>query len=101
MVTVHVDDVPLHTPPPQPVNVSPVSGVAVSTTEVPELYSATHNAPQEISPFADVTRPGPNVSTFSGYVSDTVVPKVAVTLRTWDIEIVHVELNPVQSPLQP
>lgn len=37
MVTVQVEAEPLQTPPPHPVNVSPVSGVAVSTTEVPEL----------------------------------------------------------------
>ncbi len=66
MVTVQVLAVPLQTPPPHPVNVSPESGVAVSTTEVPELYSATQRAPHEISPFSEVTRPGPNVSTCSG-----------------------------------
>lgn len=66
MVTVQVEAVPLHTPPPHPVNVSPVSGVAVRTTEVPALYSAVHNVPHEISPFSEVTRPGPNVSTYSG-----------------------------------
>jgi hypothetical protein len=62
MVTVHVAEVPVQTPPPQPVNVSPESEVAVSTTEVPELYSAIQRVPQEISPFVEVTRPGPNVS---------------------------------------
>lgn len=63
MVTVQVVAVPLQTPPPHPVNVSPVSGVAVRTTDVPELYSAVQSTPHEISPLAEVTRPGPKVST--------------------------------------
>jgi hypothetical protein len=44
----------------QPVNVLPAAGVAVSVTDVPELYVALHVAPQLIPAGALVTVPVPD-----------------------------------------
>jgi hypothetical protein len=58
IITVHVASVPVHAPL-QPVNVAPVAGVAVSTTEVPAVKSSLQSAPQAMPEGALVTVPLP------------------------------------------
>jgi hypothetical protein len=51
--------VPVHPPPDQPENTEPEVAVAVSVTEVPELYKAVQVGSQFIPAGEDVTVPEP------------------------------------------
>jgi hypothetical protein len=101
-VTVQVGVVPVQVPPPQPENVAPVDGVAVSVAvelaACPALVQVVAPDPQLIPPPDTVPFP----------VTDTVranpaVPpvKVAVTFLDWLIETVQVVAVPPQAPVQP
>jgi len=102
MLTVHLGAVPLHAPP-QPENVAPLVGVAVSVIVVPELNVALHALPplpQLIE--APVTRPGPETDTFNGNVLEPEPPlNVAITVFDASKVTVQVVAVPVQAPLQP
>ncbi len=58
MVRVQVVAVPEHEPP-QPPNVKPLAGVAVSVTEVPDEYVAEQVEPQLMPPVLEVIVPLP------------------------------------------
>jgi hypothetical protein len=103
-VTVHVGTVPVHVPPPQPVNVAPLEGVAVRVTAefaaCPALVQAVAPEPQLIPP--PVTVPFPVTETVRVKPVAAVPPlKVAVTLLDWVIETVQVVALPPQAPVQP
>ena len=51
--------VPVHPPPDQPVNTEPEVALAVSVTDVPELYKTEQVAPQSIPAGDDATVPVP------------------------------------------
>ena len=103
-VTVHVGTVPVHVPPPQPLNVAPLEGVAVRVTAefaaCPALVQAVAPEPQLIPP--PVTVPFPVTETVRVKPVPTAPPlKVAVTLLDWVIETVQVVALPPQAPVQP
>jgi hypothetical protein len=101
MLTEHVAPVPLQEPP-QPPNLAPLAGVALSVMVVPELNVALH----ALAPFpqlieAPATRPGPETDTFSGKVPDD--PPLNVAIAFFDASNVSEQVVPVpaQAPLQP
>jgi hypothetical protein len=105
MVREQVAVEPLHDPP-QDVNVSPSSGVAVRVTFVPAFRVAEQlvpPAPQFRPP--PVTVPSPTTETVNGKVDGVTPPpppeKVAVTFRSADIVTVQTALLPLQAPPQP
>ena len=103
-VTVHVGAVPVHVPPPQPVNVAPLEGVAVRVTAefaaCPALVQAVAPEPQLIPP--PVTVPFPVTETVRVKPVPVVAPlKVAVTFLDWVIDTVQVVALPPQAPVQP
>jgi hypothetical protein len=100
MATVHVELVPVQAPP-QPEKVSPEFTVAVNVTLVSSAYSAEQERPQEISPDAVVTLPGPTVETVKGNVVADTAPNTAVTVRASLIETAQVLLSPEHAPPQP
>src|ERR1041385_958679 len=111
MVTLHVVDVPLHAPP-QPTNVPPVIGVAVSTTcELSRKSAASlvHSVPQLIAAGTELTEPAVvvpclvtvsvrsvpivSVSTAVSLVeSGSVLAPVAVTVAVLTTELVPLPL---------
>jgi hypothetical protein len=105
-VTVQVGEVPTHVPPPQPVNVAPLEGVAVRVTvELAAWFALEHVVP----PFPQLI-PLPETVPLPVTVTVRVKPdppppappeKVAVTLRDWVIDTVHVVALPPQAPVQP
>lgn len=90
-------DVPLHTPPDQPVNRRPDEALAVSVTEAPDTKFAEHVVPQLMPVGLDDTEPGPDTVTASVYSS----ANVAVAVRAPLIVTVHVVVVPEQLPDQP
>lgn len=90
-------DVPLHTPPDQPVNRRPDEALAVSVTEAPDTKFAEHVVPQLMPVGLDDTEPGPDTVTASVYSNWN----VAVTVRAADIVTVQVVVVPVHAPDQP
>src|SRR5206468_12731125 len=70
IVTAHVVPEPEQPPPLQPANVEPPAGLAVSVTEVPELYEAEQVAPQLIPAGFDVTVPLPEPGLLTVGVAD-------------------------------
>jgi hypothetical protein len=101
IVTVHVAAVPLHAPP-QPVNLAPAAGAAVSTTLDPVATSAVQVAPpvpQLIPP--PVTLPLPATDTERTTVVGVPPEKDALTLFALLIETVQVVAVPLQAPPQP
>jgi hypothetical protein len=100
MVTVHVRAVPLHAPP-QPRNVPPAAGVAVSTTVE---FGGTF-AVQELPPLPQampppLTVPLPVTETESKNVG-AAVENAALTVFALVIETVQVVAVPLQAPPQP
>jgi hypothetical protein len=88
--------------PPQPPNVLPLAGVAVSVTTVPDVSDAEHVPGHEMPPTLDDTLPVPvpPVATESVKLGGvTGASNVAVTLRAALIVTVHAPV-PVQAPLQ-
>ena len=79
IVTAHVVPEPEQPPPLQPANVEPPAGLAVSVTEVPELYEAEQVAPQLIPAGFDVTVPLPDPPLFTVRTLD---PRVVVFKNT-------------------
>jgi hypothetical protein len=103
-VTVHVGTVPVQVPPPQPVKVAPLDGVAVRTTAEFAAWAVLVHVvapePQLIPP--PVTVPFPVTETVSVNPVPGAPPvKVAVTLRDWLIDTVQVVAVPPQAPDQP
>jgi hypothetical protein len=103
-VTVQVGDVPAHVPPPQPVKVAPLAGVAVRVTAefaaCPALVQVVAPAPQLIPP--PDTVPFPVTDTESVKPVPAAPPvNVAVTFLDWVMETVHVVAVPPQAPVQP
>jgi hypothetical protein len=101
MLTEHVGPVPLQDPP-QPPNIAPPAGVAVSVTVVPELNVALHLValfPQLIE--APATWPGPETDTFRGKVPAEPPLNVAITFLDASNVSEHVVPVPAQAPLQP
>jgi hypothetical protein len=101
---VQVGTVPVHVPPPQPVNVAPPEGVAVSVTvefaRWPALVQVVAPEPQLIPP--PVTVPLPVTDTVKVKPVPVVPPlNVAVTLLDWVIDTVQVVALPPQAPVQP
>ena len=98
IVTVH-GPVPEHAPP-QPANVLPPFGVAVSVTLVP-VTNALEHVPGQFTPAGlDVTAPvpAPAVATVSGNVTTS---NVAVTDFAALIVTVHVVVDPLHAPPHP
>src|SRR5437773_1503636 len=86
IVTAHVVPEPEQPPPLQPAKVEPPAGLAVSVTEVPELYEAEQVAPQLIPAGFEVTVPPPepglltvSVNVCTGYEAAAPVAAVIVT----------------------
>src|SRR5581483_8826868 len=101
IVKVHVELSPLHAPL-QPAKVAPVTGRALSVTDVSALISALQALPpppQLISlfPVPPMTLPAPTTATVSGKTWSN----VAFTLRSVSIWTVQVGLLPEQSVLHP
>ena len=101
ILTEHVGPVPLQEPP-QPPNVAPLAGVAVSVTVVPELNVAL----QAVAPFpqlieAPATRPAPETDTVSGKVPAEPPLNVAITFFDASNVSEHVVPVPAHAPLQP
>jgi hypothetical protein len=96
--TLHVGLDPLQAPP-HPANVELGAGFAVSVTLVPSVYGAMQSLPQLIPAGLLVTMPLP-VPVFVT-VRTGLFENVAVTVRGPFICRVHVEVLPVQAPLQP
>jgi hypothetical protein len=101
--TVQVGTAPLQEPP-QPENVAPAAGVAVSVTvafTAGVVLQVVAPLPQLIP--LPVTVPCPETETVSRKPAPPAVPptKVAVTLFDWFISTVQVVPDPPQAPVQP
>ena len=105
MVTEQVDAEPLQEPP-QDVNVSPLSGVAVKVTFVPAFRVAEQVvAPDPQLRPPPVTVPPPFTETVNGKVVGAPPPPARERggrpLRSADIVTVQIVLLPLHAPLQP
>jgi hypothetical protein len=100
MTTTHVA-VPLHPLPPQPPNVDPAEGVAVSVTVVPLLKVELQVVPQLMPEGLLVTVPSPAPALVTARVNVFGVAKLAMTVWLAFIATIHepVPLHP--APLQP
>ena len=95
VVTEHVDAEPEHSPP-QPANIHPLLGVAVSVTMLPAGNPSEHLDPQSMPVGALVMDPPPDLETVSNGTS-----KIAVTSCGASIRTVHVTDVPPQAPDNP
>ncbi len=101
MVTVQAEDVPVHAPP-QPSNVPPDAGVAVSVTVEPaDALLAQVPPPALQSRPPPVTLPSPVTATLSGNVEPVPPVNLALTLFAASIVTEHVGEVPAHAPPQP
>jgi hypothetical protein len=97
MASVQVD-VPVQAPP-QPVNIEPAAGVAVSVTPVPLAYASVQSVPHSMPAGALRTVPLPAPARLTVRLTGA-SPNVAVTVAAAVIVTVQPAV-PVQAPLQP